>query len=140
MQMRRLGRDGPRVSAIGIGCMGMSQSYGTPQDEESLATGHRALEPDVNFLDRADVYGPFTNERLVGEAIRGRRDEVILATKCGLNPRRKALPSTAGRSTSARPATPASSVSASRQSTCTTSTESIRNPRSRRAYGPWPAS
>ncbi len=86
MQMRRLGRDGPRVSAIGLGCMGMSQSYGTPQDEESRATIHRALELGVNFLDTADVYGPFTNERLVGEAIRGRRDEVILATKCGLNP------------------------------------------------------
>ncbi len=86
MQMRRLGHDGPRVSAIGLGCMGMSQSYGTPQDEESRATIDRALELGVNFLDTADVYGPFTNEQLVGEAIRGRRDEVVLATKCGLNP------------------------------------------------------
>jgi aryl-alcohol dehydrogenase-like predicted oxidoreductase len=84
MKTRRLGRDGPRVSAIGIGCMGMSQSYGEPNEAESLATIDRALELGVTFFDTADVYGPFTNEELVGRALRGRRDEVVLATKCGL--------------------------------------------------------
>jgi aryl-alcohol dehydrogenase-like predicted oxidoreductase len=86
MKTRRLGRDGPRVSAIGLGCMGMSQSYGRPNDAESLATIHRALELGVSFFDTADIYGPFTNEELVGRALRGRRDEVFLATKCGFVP------------------------------------------------------
>jgi len=90
VKTRRLGRNGPRVSALGLGCMGMSQSYGGPDDAESVATLHRALELGVTFLDTADVYGPFRNEELVGRAIRGRRDEVFLATKCGLvSPREK---------------------------------------------------
>ncbi|HEY1199227.1 MAG TPA: aldo/keto reductase [Thermoplasmata archaeon] len=84
MKSRRLGRDGPLVSAVGLGCMGMSQSYGRPDETESIATLHRALDLGVTFLDTADVYGPSTNEELVGRAIRGRRDEVFLATKCGL--------------------------------------------------------
>ena len=84
MKTRVLGRNGPQVSAIGLGCMGMSQSYGTPDHAEARATIHRALELGITFLDTADVYGPFTNEELVGEAIRGRRGEVFLATKCGL--------------------------------------------------------
>jgi len=86
VKTRRLGPKGPVVSSIGLGCMGMSQSYGAPNDPESLATIDRALELGINFLDTADVYGPFTNEELVGRAIRGRRDEVFLATKCGLVP------------------------------------------------------
>jgi aryl-alcohol dehydrogenase-like predicted oxidoreductase len=86
MKLRRLGRDGPQVSALGLGCMGMSQSYGAPDDAESLATIDRALELGVNFLDTADIYGPFTNEELVGRALRGRRDTVFLATKCGFLP------------------------------------------------------
>jgi aryl-alcohol dehydrogenase-like predicted oxidoreductase len=83
MNMRQLGRGGPIVSAIGLGCMGMSEFYGEHDDAESIATMHRALELGVTFLDTADVYGPFTNERLVGRAIRDRRDKVVLATKFG---------------------------------------------------------
>ena len=83
MDKRKIGREGLEVSALGLGCMGMSAFYGTTDDEESLATLHRALELGVTLLDTADVYGPFTNERLVGKAIAGRRDEVVLATKFG---------------------------------------------------------
>ena len=82
MRHRTLGQSLP-VPEIGLGCMGMSQSYGTPDDEESTATIHRALDLGVNFLDTADSYGPHTNERLVGGAVKGRRDEVVLATKFG---------------------------------------------------------
>lgn len=84
MQTRRLGREGPFVSALGLGCMGMSEFYGPRDDTESIATIHRALERGVNFLDTADVYGPFKNEELVGRAIRDRRDQVFLATKFGI--------------------------------------------------------
>jgi aryl-alcohol dehydrogenase-like predicted oxidoreductase len=81
MQTRRLGTEGLEVSMQGLGCMGMSEFYGQGDDDESIATIHRALELGVNFLDTADMYGPFTNEELVGRAISGRRDEVVLATK-----------------------------------------------------------
>jgi aryl-alcohol dehydrogenase-like predicted oxidoreductase len=83
MEQRTLGTQGLRVSALGLGCMGMSQSYGPADDQESVATIHRALDLGVSLLDTADMYGPFTNERLVGRAIAGRRDEVVLATKFG---------------------------------------------------------
>src|SRR5215470_6447286 len=82
MRHRTLGQ-GLTVPELGLGCMGMSQSYGTPDDEESIATIQRALDLGVTMLDTADSYGPYTNERLVGAAIKGRRDEVVLATKFG---------------------------------------------------------
>jgi aryl-alcohol dehydrogenase-like predicted oxidoreductase len=81
LKTRALGRGGPAVSAIGLGCMGMSQSYGPGDETESIATIHRALDLGVNFLDTADVYGAGHNEELVGRAIKDRRDEVFLATK-----------------------------------------------------------
>src|SRR3954463_6527538 len=87
MQTRRLGQN-LEVSALGLGCMGMSEFYGEGVEEDSVATIQRALDLGVTFLDTADMYGPFTNERLVGRAIAGRRDEVVLATKFG-NERRE---------------------------------------------------
>jgi aryl-alcohol dehydrogenase-like predicted oxidoreductase len=84
MQQRRLGRQGPLVSALGLGCMGMSEFYGPRDEGEAIATLHRALDLGVTFLDTADMYGPYTNEELVGRAIRGRREQVVLATKFGI--------------------------------------------------------
>jgi aryl-alcohol dehydrogenase-like predicted oxidoreductase len=94
---RTLGRQGLEVSALGLGCMGMSQSYGVPDDHESIATLHRALELGVTFLDTAEAYGPFTNEELLGRALRGRRDQVTLATKFGFRFRDRELTGTDSR-------------------------------------------
>jgi aryl-alcohol dehydrogenase-like predicted oxidoreductase len=84
MEQRQLGKEGLTVSALGLGCMGMSEFYGTADDRESEAVIHRTLDLGINFIDTADMYGPFKNEELVGKAIRGRRAEVILATKFGI--------------------------------------------------------
>jgi aryl-alcohol dehydrogenase-like predicted oxidoreductase len=84
MEKRALGKGGLSVSALGLGCMGMSEFYGPRDDQESRRTLDRALELGVTFLDTADMYGPFTNERLVGEFLRGKRDQVVLATKFGI--------------------------------------------------------
>ena len=83
MQQRKLGKNGPQVPALGLGCMGMSISYGEPNDEESIATMHRALELGVNLLVTSDAYGNGVNEELVGRAIKGKRDKFVLATKFG---------------------------------------------------------
>jgi aryl-alcohol dehydrogenase-like predicted oxidoreductase len=88
VERRNLGSQGLVVSELGLGCMGMSEFYGPSNDEESVATIHRALELGVDLLDTADMYGPFTNERLVGNAIASRRDQVVIATKFG-NQRRE---------------------------------------------------
>ncbi|UJR63102.1 aldo/keto reductase [Dickeya zeae] len=100
MQQRKLGPQGPTVSALGLGCMGMSDFYSTSQDEnEAIATLHRALELGVTLLDTADMYGPHTNEILVGKAIKGKRDQVFLATKFGIlrDPANPALRGVCGR-------------------------------------------
>jgi aryl-alcohol dehydrogenase-like predicted oxidoreductase len=83
LKTRKLGTQGLEVSEVGLGCMGMSFAYGTPDDDESIATIHRAIDLGCTFLDTAEVYGPFTNEELLGRALKGRRQQVTIATKFG---------------------------------------------------------
>src|SRR5439155_21215813 len=83
MKKRTLGNEGLTVSAMGLGCMGMSEFYGAGDEKESIATIHRAIDLGIDFLDTADMYGPFENEKLVGRAIKDRRDKVVIATKFG---------------------------------------------------------
>jgi aryl-alcohol dehydrogenase-like predicted oxidoreductase len=107
MRQRKLGRGGPIVSVLGLGCMGMSDFYRGRDEEESLATIDRALELGITFFDTADMYGPYTNEQLVGRALRGHREEVIIATKFGIlrdRPDRNFVESAANRITSVRDA------------------------------------
>lgn len=85
LKKRKLGQQGLEVSELGLGCMGMSQSYGIPNDAESIATIHRSIELGVTFFDTAEVYGPYTNEELLGRALKGQREKVIIATKFGFN-------------------------------------------------------
>ena len=83
IELRKLGKSGPMVSTLALGCMGMSEFYGATDESEAIATIHQAVDRGINFIDTADMYGPFTNERLVGRAIGDRRDRVVLATKFG---------------------------------------------------------
>ena len=126
------------VSSLGLGCMGMSEFYGTPDEQGGLDTIHRALDLGVTFLDTADMYGPFTNELLVGRAIAADATTSSWPRSSATSAARTASgsASTARRSTSAAPATPRSSASVSTTSTSTTSTASTRACRSRRPSAP----
>ena len=145
MNTRTLGPNGPEVSEIGLGCMGMSAFYGTADEGEARATIARALDLGCNFLDTSDMYGPHTNERLVGSAIAGRREEVFLATKFGIKlvkrrrpdrPHDRRQPRLRARGLRRVAAAPR----ASSTSTSTTSTASIRTRRSRTRSARWPSS
>ena len=142
METIALGTQGLTVSRQGLGCMGMCDFYGPSDDAESIATIHRALELGVTFFDTADMYGPFTNEVARRQALAGRRDEAVIATKFGIvrdpdDP--TSAPSTGRPSTCGRPATPRSRAWASTTSTSTTSTASTPTRRSRRRWAPWPS-
>ena len=133
MEQRTLGTQGLKVSALGLGCMGMIPLYGEADETEAIATIHRALDLGVNFLDTAEVYGPRTSEQLVGRALRGRRDGVVVATKFGFRVRDQDR-GVDGSPENARSASPTSrcSASASTSSICITSIVAIRMCRSKR--------
>ena len=140
MKTHKLGKQGLAVSTLGLGCMGMSEFYGARDDQESIATIHRALDLGVTFLDTADMYGPYLNEELVGRAIQGRRERVIVATKFGIV-RDATIPtsaaSAASRSTSAPPAKAACAGWGWTRSICITSTAWTRTRPSRKPSARW---
>ena len=138
MQKRKLGKSGLEVSALGLGCMGMSFGYGPAADKQEMISLIRsAVERGVTFFDTAEVYGPFTNEELVGEALAPFREQVVIATKFGFDTRvdprgrRVRQPLTVGRSTSSRSPRPRSSDSRSMPSICSISTGLTRTCRSK---------
>src|ERR1039458_6229068 len=138
MEQRTLGTEGLRVSAQGLGCMGMSEFYGSADEGEAVATIHRALDLGITLLDTSDIYGPQTNEQLVGRAIEDRRDEVVLATKFGIlrDPNDPSVRGVNGRPDYVHQACAASP---SNTSTSTTSTASTPTSRSRRRWARWPS-
>ena len=142
---RKLGRDGPQLFPIGLGCMGMSEGYGERaerDEQESIATIHRALDIGANFLDTADIYGPHENERLVGRALQGRRSQAVLATKFGFVTDREQAKKRRidGRPEYARAACDASlqAASVSRLSTCGICIAPTRRCRSKTPSVRWP--
>src|SRR4051812_48653336 len=144
MRTRTLGSEGPEVGAIGYGCMGLSWAYGGREGVDGAAVINRAIDLGCTLIDTADMYGLGENERLVGAAIAGRRDEVVLATKCGspsrATRRASTWAATAPPTTSARRSTARCSGWASTTSTSTTCTAPIPTCRSRRAPARWPTS
>ena len=139
MRTTPLGGEGAEVSVLGLGCMSMSEFYGAGDDTESIATIHRALDLGITMLDTADIYGPFTNELLVGHAVKGRREEAFVATKFGM----VAPKAVASRAFGVIPASydpPATTpwpASDSTTSTFTTFTDATRTYPSRRRWRPW---
>ena len=143
MELRKLGNNGLQVSALGLGCMGMSFAYGPANEEESLQVLHRYLELGGNFLDTAEIYGPYKNEELLGKFLREiPRDSVVVATKFGfrIDPDGTRRGLIVRLRTFAAPATPASSASASTPSISTTSIASIPTSPSKKPSAPWPNS
>jgi aryl-alcohol dehydrogenase-like predicted oxidoreductase len=113
MRKRKIGKQGLEVSAIGLGCMGMSHAYGRPNDAESAATINRAIELGCTFFDTAEAYGPYTNEELLGRCLKGKRDQVVIATKFGFALEGNSPSGTDGRRTDSRPARIREAVEAS---------------------------